>query len=172
MGRPLGSKNQNPYTRPSLTLRERMSEEAGKWIPHPVSRCWIWTAATVTFKKCVYGVIGAEGGRGSGNRLAHRVMYELYRGPIPGGLELDHLCRNTRCINPDHLEPVTHAENVRRGDGAAALRDGAAKQRARTHCPQGHPYDESNTHHYHGRRVCIICKRFRGTKAYRQRPKS
>ncbi len=86
------------------------------------------------------------------------VAYELRYGPVPEGLELDHLCCNRWCYNPDHVEPVTHAENIRR----------SGKQDTnshKTHCPQGHPYDEKNTYWSHtGRhsgwqRVCRACKR-------------
>lgn len=69
--------------------------------------CWNWTAART---KLGYGKI-------SPRLLAHRAIYELSVGPISDGLELDHLCRNPSCVNPDHLEPVTHAENLRRGRG-------------------------------------------------------
>ena len=65
--------------------------------------------------------------------LAHRVAYELQVGPIPVGLQLDHLCRVRSCVNPAHLEPVTSAENTRRGLRAM-----------KTHCPQGHPYAGEN----------------------------
>ena len=64
---------------------------------------------------------------------AHRFAYTITKGDIPVGLELDHLCRNPRCVNPEHLEPVTHRENMLRG-----------KQATRTHCPQGHPRIEEN----------------------------
>ena len=65
-------------------------------------------------------------------RLAHRVSYELFVGPIPEDLVIDHTCRNPACIEPTHLEPVTQAENVRRG---------LLRSRAKTHCPKGHPYE-------------------------------
>src|SRR5208337_4315885 len=70
--------------------------------------CWIWQRA-----KHPLGY-GSSSGDGE-DRIAHRMIYKRHRGPIPEGLELDHLCRQTSCVNPDHLEPVTHAENMRRG---------------------------------------------------------
>lgn len=91
-----------------------------------------------------YGVVSFQ----SKNRLVHRLAYEAFIGPIPEGLELDHLCRTKVCANPAHLEPVTHAENSRR---AAALI---------THCPQGHAYDEENTRRESsGQRRCRICRK-------------
>lgn len=86
-------------------------------------------------------------------RPAHRVAYEWAKGVIPKGLELDHLCRNTSCVNPDHLEPVSHHENVIRGIGACALNS------RKTHCKRGHPFKESNIYHRSdGYRECKQCR--------------
>src|SRR5688572_16860021 len=71
--------------------------------------CWLWTASRILSG---YGQVRFEGK----NQRAHRVAYALVKGPIPEGLVLDHLCRVKHCVNPDHLEAVTQAENLRRGD--------------------------------------------------------
>lgn len=114
-----------------------------------MTRCWTWTRAK---NGRGYGAVWHE----SRVQLIHRVAYEALVGPIPAGLELDHLCRNRACYNPAHLEPVTHAENVRRGSSGARMRN-------RTRCPQGHPYDETNTCHVQRsngkkQRACRACK--------------
>ena len=70
--------------------------------------CWLWTAAT---NSRGYGVTWSDGALG----LAHRRSYTDAKGPIPDGMELDHLCRTPVCVNPDHLEPVSHRVNVARG---------------------------------------------------------
>lgn len=81
----------------------------------PSTQCWVWTAAK---DRRGYGRV-----RWSDRTMfSHRVIYEQCRGPIPEGLSLDHLCRNTSCANPEHLDPVDHAENVRRGQGAAVAK--------------------------------------------------
>lgn len=83
---------------------------------------------------------------------AHRFSYERFVGPIPDGLELDHLCRNTRCVNPEHLEPVTRAENLRRAHWPNSRK---------THCKHGHEYTSENTYHWRGHRVCRTCQKER-----------
>ena len=87
-----------------------------------------------------YGQIRREGPR-KGQIYTHVWAYETYIGPVPHGLQLDHLCRNRACFNVAHLEPVTHAENVQRGLAGQATGD---RQRAKTHCPKGHPYSGDN----------------------------
>lgn len=103
-----------------------------------IGNCWVWTGAMDKFG---YGCFNY---RGRTSR-AHRVAYELANGPIPDGLELDHLCRNRYCVNPAHLEPVTFAENQRR------------RAMAVTECPKGHPYDEANTYNGPRGRNCRAC---------------
>lgn len=115
------------------------------------SRCWEWTGATTSG----YGVIRLDGN----GRLvrAHRAAYEMYVGAIPDGLQIDHLCRRRCCVNPYHLEPVTQAENIRRGGSSAAQ---IAKWAAMTHCRSGHERTPDNTHITpKGQRVCRVCQR-------------
>jgi hypothetical protein len=100
--------------------------------------CWVWTAATV---RDGYGCIG-DGAPSRRVLDAHRLAYQWLKGPIPEGLELDHLCRNRRCVNPDHMEAVTHRENMWRGNAPTVAQ---AKQ---THCKRGHPFDEANTYYF------------------------
>ncbi len=84
--------------------------------------------------------------------MGHRYIYEITFGAIPTNLTIDHLCRMRHCINPDHLEAVTHKENILRGIGCTAIASRV------THCPHGHPYNQENTRINHkGARECKIC---------------
>lgn len=117
--------------------------------------CWEWTAATIRSRHGdLYGHFYVETEReGSVMQLAHRVSYELAYGPIPEGLTADHLCRNTLCVRPDHLEVVTLKENILRGEGFSAIN--ARKK----HCLRGHPFSGSNLIvNVRGDRVCRICE--------------
>lgn len=110
--------------------------------------CWLWTRGTT----------GAGYGRftiGSVDFYAHRASYEAHVGPIPEGMFVLHSCDTPACVNPAHLRVGSARENVR--DRVDHGRDFNA---AKTHCPQGHPYDEANTRHTaSGRRVCRSCHR-------------
>lgn len=122
------------------TALERFEE---KFIPEPNSGCWLWVGARTV---AGYGVCGGRKNR----QYAHRWAYERWVGAIPAGTEIDHLCRTRCCVNPAHLEAVSHRENILRGVAPAAE---AAR---RTHCPEGHAYDATNSK---GDRVCSVCAR-------------
>lgn len=117
--------------------------------------CWEWIGGRTPIG---YGRMAAIRDGKWRNLLAHRLVYTALCGPIPGNLPLDHLCRNTGCVNPDHLEPVPDAVNTLRGFNPSA---GKAK---RNHCPSGHLYTPENTIQASPRgkgRHCRQCKRER-----------
>ena len=121
-----------------------------KVMPEPNSGCWLWTGA---MNNTGYGAFWFNG------RItkAHRASYELFVGKIPDGLQLDHLCRIRCCVNPEHLEPVTGSENVKRGLTPAINR---LRESSKTHCPQGHEYNEENTYvTAAGWRKCRQCRK-------------
>lgn len=120
--------------------------------------CWLWTASLNAYG---YGQIRLPDGRVG---RAHKVVYEELVGPVPDGLQLDHLCRNRACVNPAHLEPVTQRTNTLRGEGFAA------RNATKRFCPVGHPYDEKNTYlDTKGRRRCRPCHAARERSAARWR---
>lgn len=91
----------------------------------------------------------------------HRIAWELKHGqPIPIDKEIDHLCRNRGCVNPEHLEVVTHRENIRRTTSVVA------QNMNKTHCKRGHPFDAENTGQYDGRRFCRECGRTKWREYY------
>jgi len=105
--------------------------------------CWEWVGAKDKFG---YGQMAID----CKKYKSHRITYQWLIGPIPEGLELDHLCRNPNCCNPIHLEPVTHQKNMVRGNAGKWQRD-------KTHCKHGHEFTEENTKVENGHRRCIAC---------------
>lgn len=132
-----------------------------KIMPEPNSGCWLWEGG-VAGKG--YGVTRHNGRQ----RYVHAVVYELLVGQVPDGLECDHLCRNTYCVNPHHIEPVTHKENLRRSTAIAAAK---AWTDSITRCPKGHEYDEKNTYRREGKKHCRQCAKL-ACRAYDERNKS
>lgn len=114
-------------------------------IPVPEAGCWLWIAATIGDGYASFMVSGKQ-------VLAHRYAYEKKYGPVPDGKELDHKCRVRCCVNPDHLEPVTHKENINRGICANT---------EKTHCPKGHQLSGNNLYIVpkNGKRQCRSCNR-------------
>lgn len=133
IGQPRGRPSRDP---PDKRFMAKVSVVDGE--------CWEWTAY---IDRKGYGVFGID----SRNLVkAHRYSYELHVGPIPHGMQLDHLCRVRHCVNPAHLEPVTNRENVIRGNNA--------REMAST-CSRGHRFDASNTYiNPRGNRECRACR--------------
>jgi len=118
----------------------------------PMSGCWLWAGG----ERRGYGAVWLDGK----TRPAHRVVYELLVGPITKP-QLDHRCRNTFCVNPSHLSPVTARENIH-APGSTCLQ---ALNAAKTHCPKGHPLDGRQT----GGRRCTTCGRADALRRYYRR---
>lgn len=132
----------------TIPIEDRISN---RFVIDLMTGCWVWTGALSAGK---YGSIFHEGRM----QKAHRVMYRLRVGEIPAGLDLDHLCRNTRCCNPAHLEPVSRSENLKR----SPLMDNNSQK---THCPSGHPYSGDNLIiRKTGWRLCLTCRKNHTTR--------
>ena len=123
--------------------------------------CWLWQGYCA---KDGYAMSHITVGLGTYLiRKAHVVMWWLVKQhPVPNGLELDHLCRNRKCVNPDHMEPVTGCVNTLRGTSPVAI------NAAKTHCKRGHPLEGANLLIQHGTRQCSAC-RSAWTRAWRKR---
>lgn len=137
---------------------EYVEEDRGYSTP-----CWIWQLS-----KSEPGYGNAYNPKTRKKTKAHRMMYERVKGPIPEGLEIDHLCRVPSCVNPDHLEAVTHYENVMRGKSPLA------RYAKATHCIHGHPFNAENTAYYKDRRGrrCMTCTRLRARRVRRAKRKT
>lgn len=121
--------------------------------------CWVWQ---LHIAPNGYGVMSVNGRSMS----AHRVAYKEFNGPLIKSLQIDHLCKNTSCVNPDHLEQVTSKENIHRSNAVYK------QQMARTRCPKGHEYNDQNTYYSptpHGgvSRSCKACASERTKCKYR-----
>lgn len=131
-----------------------------KTIPEPNTGCWLWLGP---LNELGYGRASLMGKR----RLAHRASYEMTKGPIPAGLEIDHICRVRCCVNPDHLEPVTSRENSLRAIrrlALAGLLPGAATD---THCMYGHELRSAGQYSAPHRGVgCMQCARLSRQRHY------
>lgn len=144
---------------PRLTLKERLLAKTDQ-----TGDCWVWRGSRL---KSGYGQIGIQRDGRTVPQLVHRVSYEIFIGPIPDGLQIDHLCRNTSCLNPSHLEAVTPSENMHRGMSPVFVIRRSGK------CKYGHELTPENTYTCKstGYRRCRKCQR-RQLKAARDRRKA
>jgi hypothetical protein len=151
----------------SMSLEQRILSRIDR---RGADDCWLWTDRITEAGYATYGVPGTTA-------FVHRWMYQRFVGPIPDGAELDHRCHSDdkrcpggpcvhrRCVNPQHLEAVSHRTNMLRGRGVSA------ENVVKTHCLNGHPFDAGNTyiHPKKGTRRCRACQSERSRKAYERR---
>lgn len=145
------------YSGDGKGMIERPTFEERFWSyvrPAEALECWEWTGHRHAFG---YGLIGK--GRYT-TLVAHRVSWEMLRGEIPDGLQIDHLCRNPPCVNPWHLEPVTQRVNLLRGETISA------KWANRDACEYGHPFTADNIYWNGSYRSCRTCKMARSRARY------
>lgn len=130
---------------PTRTVLQRFTDHV---LVDPSTKCWNWAGSTNKgYSRFNNGNKTVDG---------HRWSYERFRGSIPEGLQVDHLCRNRKCVNPYHMELVTSRENTLRGENQAA------KRAAQTHCLRGHEFTPANTSMTkHNQRRCLACHAFR-----------
>ena len=129
-------------------MNEGLAERLLRRVKVDANGCWIWQG-----RLSARGYASIRVDR-SWSTSAHRASYFLAHGYVENNLDIDHLCRVTSCVNPDHLEAVTHRENILRGDTFAA------RHAAKTHCPKGHPLSKNNLVEYDlkkGMRKCKTC---------------
>lgn len=135
---------------PQRTIEQRFWEKVQKQ-----DSCWLWTGLQY---QTGYGHFDMPVDGKWKARRAHIVAYELTVGPVPEGLDLDHLCRVRLCVNPEHLEPVTRRVNLLRGGTIPAMRA------AQTHCVNGHEFTQENTAYWSNCRNCRTCNYLRGLR--------
>jgi hypothetical protein len=142
-----------------------LSERIKNSITVDENGCWVWNKH-ITANGYSQISTGSRVTHSLQNRSGHRVSYEVFVGPLIEGMQIDHLCRNRACVNPDHLEQVTPRENIHRSDAVYK------RLMAKTHCPKGHLYDEKNTYRSKSpsggfTRSCITCRINRVKNKYR-----
>lgn len=140
------------YNAPMPARRDWLVRFLEKFAVDERTGCWNWIASC---QPSGYGQMTVEKAPSVPTvTTAHRISFEVFVGPIPEDLTVDHLCRNRRCVNPAHLEVVTNKENILRGTSPVAI------NKRKTHCPKGHPLSGRNiAFAKSGSRICRACKR-------------
>lgn len=147
-----------------MPMSERVPRKS---IPEPNTGCWLWLG---TLAAGGYGTVSVPGREKGAKTQAHRASYEAFVGPIPAGLEIDHMCKVRSCVNPRHLRAVTHRENLMASDTITR------RAAMATHCPAGHPYFGDNLiqRKGHGRecRICMLATARRASRKYSLRKRA